>query len=133
MSAKETLDILEQLKAMAARMEQPLKERAVQEAVDGGAAVAVRPWSFRHPLKGESDPWFGMSYHQWLGLRNEGFEGIYTPGDVESDRAVLFIIYDRAAEFLGARSGEQAAKLRQRAAVTAHLREAKSKRREEAA
>lgn len=129
-TAAAALEMLEQMRELAARMEQPLKERAVQEAVEGGAAVAVRPWSFRHPLKGESDPWFGLAYHQWLALRNEGFTGIYTPNDAGSDRAVMFIIYDKAAAFLSARAEKQAAQLAQREGAPAHLRVAKQKREE---
>ncbi len=106
--------MMEQMKAMMERMAPALQERCVQEAVDGGAAVAVRPWSFRHPLKGETDPWFGLAYHQWLALRNEGFDGIFSPCDAGSGRAVLFIIYDRAAEFLRTRAAAQAGKFSER-------------------
>ena len=124
-AATELLDMMALFKRMAPAMECALKERSVQEAVDGGAAVAVRPWSFRHPLKGESDPWFGLAYQDWLSLRNEGFTGIYTPNSAESDRAKIFIIYDEAANFLKARAAAQAAMLASRGGATARLREAK--------
>ena len=128
MNALETLALLENLKELAARMEPALQERAVKEAVDGGAAVAVRPWSFRHPFKGESDPWFGLAYHQWLALRNEGFRGFFTAGETGSPRAALFIIYDQAAAFLAARAERQAEQLAGRSEGTEHLRQARAKR-----
>jgi hypothetical protein len=125
------MDLIDALKTVAALQEQlpalqeALRERATQQAVDGGAAVAVRPWSFRHPLKGESDPWFGLAYHEWLGLRNEGFRGFYTAGDPESGRAKLMIIFDEAANFLRERAAAQAERVVDRSASTAGLRQAK--------
>ena len=132
-AATETLEMMALFKRMAPAMEAALKEQSVQEAVDGGAAVAVRPWSFRHPLKGENDPWFGLAYQDWLALRNEGFKGIYTPNAADSERAKIFIIYDEATAFLKARATAQAAALSSRGEATARLRQAKSKQREEAA
>lgn len=129
-AATDTLEMMALFKRMAPAMEAALKERSVQEAVDGGAAVAVRPWSFRHPLKGEVDPWFGLAYQDWLALRNEGFSGIYTPNPADSERAKIYIIYDEAAAFLKARAAAQAPALRSRGDATARLREAKQKGRE---
>ena len=126
-AATDTLEMMALFKRMAPAMEAALKERSVQEAVDGGAAVAVRPWSFRHPLKGEVDPWFGMAYQDWLALRNEGFEGIFTPNSPGSERAKIFIIYDEAAAFLKARAGAQASALADRGEATARLRVARQK------
>jgi hypothetical protein len=122
------VDALQSLNALAALLpaiQESLKERAVQQAVDGGAAVAVRPWSFRHPMKGETDPWFGLAYHEWLEMRHEGFKGVYSVGRVESGRAKLFIIFDRAAEWLAAMAEKQAAMEVDRRAATAHLRAAR--------
>jgi len=126
-AATDTLEMMALFKRMAPAMEAALKERSVQEAVDSGAAVAVRPWSFRHPLKGEADPWFGLAYQDWLALRNEGFSGIYTPNAASSERAKIFIIYDEAAAFLRARAIAQAPALADRGEATARLREAKQK------
>jgi len=96
--------------------------------VDGGAAVAVRPWAFRHPLKGESDPWFGLAYQDWLTLRNEGLPGVFTTSDPASPRAKLFITFDDAAAFLKARAAAQATALADRGGATERLRDAKAAR-----
>lgn len=127
--AKQLADLTAALPAMQAAV----KERATQEAVDGGAAIAVRPWSFRHPLKGECDPWFGITYHEWLALRNAGFKGIYTTGDPSSDRAKLYIIYDEAALFLKARAAAQCGSLSDRSESTARLLQARKQKGEAAA
>lgn len=125
MDLTDALKGLEAIQGMLPQMQAALKEKAVQQAVDGGAAVAVRPWSFRHPLKGEADPWFGLAYQDWLGLRNEGFSGIFTPNEPESGRAKIYIIYDEAAAFLKERAMRQAEALANRGGATARLREAK--------
>lgn len=125
MNPSETLKSLETLTALLPDLQEALRERVTQQAVDGGAAVAVRPWSFRHPLKGQSDPWFGLAYHEWLALRREGFTGVYSTGDVESGRAKLMIIFDRAAEYLAQRSVAQAALGVDRSVATAAMRSAK--------
>ncbi len=125
MKATDALTSLATLQELLPRLQEALQEKATQQAVDGGAAVAVRPWSFRHPKKGESDPWFELSYHEWLALRNEGFRGVYTTGDAGTGRAKLFIIFDRAAEFLAAKAAAQAEVAVDRSAATAHLRAAR--------
>jgi hypothetical protein len=125
MKAGDALSTLAALQELLPRLQESLKEKATREAVDGGAAVAVRPWSFRHPKKGERDHWFELAYHEWLALRNEGFRGVYTLGDPGTGRAKLFIIYDRAAEFLAAKAAAQAEVEVDRSAATAHLRAAR--------
>lgn len=125
MKAGDALNTLAALQELLPKLQESLKEKATREAVDGGAAVAVRPWSFRHPKKGEADEWFGLAYHEWLALRNEGFRGVFTTGDVGTGRAKLFIIYDRAAEFLAAKAAAQAEVEVDRSAATAHLRAAR--------
>jgi hypothetical protein len=110
------MDLTEALKGLTAiqdllpAIQEQLKERAVQEAVDSGAAVAVRPVSFRHPLKGESDPWFGLAYQDWLKMRNQGFDGWWetTQG---SKRAKIMIDFDKARKWL-AKEQERQASLR---------------------
>jgi hypothetical protein len=124
----QALKQLSELQSLLPAMQSALKERAMQEAVDGGAAIAVRPWSFRHPLKGECDPWFGLAYQDWLALRNEGFKGIYTSSEPTSERAKLFIIFDEATVFLKARAAAQAEALANRQGATARLIEAKGRR-----
>lgn len=128
MDITQALQGLQQMQAMLPQLQEALKTRAVQQAVDGGAAVAVRPFSFRMPLKGETDPWFGLAYQDWLALRNEGFTGIYTPNDPGSERAKLFVIYDEAAAFLKGRAERQAEPLANRGAATARLKEARRRR-----
>jgi hypothetical protein len=125
MDTETAMKAVEAMKAMLPQLQEALREKVTQTAVDGGAAVAVRPWSFRHPLKGETDPWFGLHYHEWLGLRKEGFAGVYTTGDAASGRAKLMIIFDRAAEYLAARSAQQAAMGIDRSEATAPMRRAK--------
>ena len=116
------------IKAILPQLEEALREKATRQAVDGGAAVAVRPWSFRHPLKGQTDPWFGLAYHDWLRLRQEGFRGVYQASEATgSGREKLMIIFDRAAEFLAARADRQAARGIDRSESTAGLRIAKRK------
>lgn len=131
MNPADALQSLNALAALLPQIQESLKERAVQQAVDGGAAVAVRPWSFRHPMKGETDVWFGLAYHEWLEMRHEGFKGVYSVGRVESGRAKLFIIFDRAAEWLAQKAEQQAAMGIDRSAPMARQRAAA--RREEAA
>ena len=122
MSAVEALGQLEALKALVADMEPALKERALLEAVEKGAAVAVRPFSFRMPRKGgECDPWFDMAYHQWMDLKKAGFRGFVSPGNMGSERAALFVVYDRAAAFLRERMEAQSEALAGRE-QPAHLR-----------
>jgi len=125
MDAIDALKSLAAMQAMMPALQEALRERATQQAVDGGAAVAVRPWSFRHPLKGESDPWFGLAYHEWLQLRREGFKGVYTAGDAESGRAKLMIIFDEAAQYLRGRATAQADRFVDRSSSTEALRLAK--------
>jgi hypothetical protein len=125
MNPSEALKSLATLTALLPDLQEALRERVTQQAVDGGAAVAVRPWSFRHPLKGQCDAWFGLAYHDWLALRNEGFTGVYTTGDAATGRAKLMIIFDRAAEWLAERSAAQAALRVDRGAATAAMRSAK--------
>lgn len=127
-AAAETLEMMALFKRMAPALEAALKEKSVEEAVDGGAAVAVRPFSFRMPLKGECDPWFGLAYQDWLALRNDGFTGIYTPNEPTSERAKLFIIFDEAAAFLKARAAAQGEKLASRGGVTGRLLEARKQK-----
>ncbi len=124
---------LRELTAALPAMQEALKERATQEAVDGGAAVAVRPFSFRHPKTGETDPWFGLAYQDWLTLRHEGFSGVFTTNDVASERAKLFIIYDEAAAYLKARASEQGQTLASRGGVPPRLQAGKDKIKEAAA
>lgn len=121
----ETLEMMARMKALMAAMEPALKQRAVEAAVDGGAAVAVRPWSFCVPDKGESDPWFGFARHDWQRMIKEGFRGICSPNAAGSVRAKVYIIFDDAAAWLRARSAGQAEALSQRGALTEGLREAK--------
>jgi hypothetical protein len=134
-----TMDLTEALKGLASiqsllpAIQEQLKEKAVQEAVDGGAAVAVRPWSFRHPLKGETDPWFGLAYQDWLAMRNEGFDGTYTPNDPSSGRAKLMIIYDEAVRWLQEKARAQKGTLADRSADNERLRQAQQQNRKEAA
>jgi hypothetical protein len=123
----ETIDALRALAAfekLIPALQEQLKERAVKEAVDDGAAVAVRPWSFRHPLKGETDLWFGLAYQDWLSLRKEGFDGVYTPNDPSSGRARLMIIYEEAVRYLKAKAERQKGNLASRGADNERLRKA---------
>jgi len=106
MDLTEALKGLEAIQDMLPAIQEQLKERAVQEAVDGGAAVAVRPVSFRHPQKGQTDPWFGLHYQDWLKMRNDGFDGWWetTPG---SKRAKIMIDFDKARKWLATERDRQ--------------------------
>lgn len=128
----EALKQLARLREDLPRMEAALKERALQEAVDGGAAVVLRPFSIRHPLKGECDAWFGLAYHHWLELRRAGFKGFFTPGDPATGRATIMIIVDEAIAFLRARAAAQEGMFEDRS-VPPEALTARRKRREEAA
>jgi hypothetical protein len=125
MELSEALKGLAAIKDMLPAIQEHLKERAVKEAVDDGAAVAVRPWSFRHPLKNESDPWFGLSYQDWLAMRNEGFDGMYTPNDPSSGRARLMIIYDEAVRWLEDKARRQKGMMADRSEDNKRLRRAR--------
>jgi hypothetical protein len=107
MDLTEALKGLEAIQDLLPAIREQLKDRAVQEAVDAGAAVVVRPFSFRHPLKGESDPWFGLAYQDWLKMRNDGFDGWWetTQG---SKRAKIMIDFDKARKWLAAERERQA-------------------------
>lgn len=123
MDLTEALKGLEAIRSMLPAIQDQLKERAVQEAVDGGAAVAVRPVSFRHPLKGEADPWFGLHYQDWLRMRNEGFDGWWetTPG---SRRAKIMIDFDKARRWLTAKmEWQQGTRNQGAAAAVSHQRQ----------
>ena len=106
----ELTDAIEQLTALQRLLpaiQEALKEAAVKEAVANGARVIIRPEWFRHPLKGQSDPFFGLAYQDWLKLRNEGFSG-WMEMTEGSERAKLMINYEAARAYLETRmQGQQ--------------------------
>jgi len=102
----EAVKALETIKGMLPALQETLKQLAVKEAVANGACVIVRPEWFRHPLKGQFDPFFGLTYQDWLKLRNEGFSG-WMEMTEGSERAKLMINYEAARAYLETRMHEQ--------------------------
>jgi len=112
------MDLTEALKGLAAiqsllpSIQEQLKERAVQEAVAGGAAVIVRPEYFPRPVRvpkgqpGHLDPWFGLTQIDWNNEINAGFSGWYETTE-GSGKPKVMINYEAAREWLGRKMGHQ--------------------------
>jgi len=107
MELAEAVKALETIKSLLPALQNTLKELAVKEAVANGACVIVRPEWFRHPVKGESDPFLGLAYQDWLQLRNEGFQG-WMEMTESSARPKIMINYEAARQYLESRlQGQQ--------------------------
>jgi hypothetical protein len=106
----------EQLAALTAalpQIQEHVKERAVQEAVAGGAVVRVVPEYFPRPVRAQKgqpvhvDPWFGLTQADWSAEMADGFEGWYKTNE-GSGRAKVMINYEAARQWLAAKmSGQQ--------------------------
>ncbi len=99
-------DALGQMQALLRKMEGDLRERQVRDAVEGGAVIAVRPFSFEQPgLKDGADPWFGLRYADWRQMRADGFRGWRQAGKPggkgkKVTRRKVIILYDEAAQWV---------------------------------
>jgi hypothetical protein len=112
------MDLTEALKGLAAvqsllpALQAQLKERAVQEAVAGGAAVIVRPEFFPRPVRaqkgcpGHVDPWFGLTQMDWNAEIRAGFSGWFETTE-GSGKPKVMINYDAARVWLGQKMERQ--------------------------
>ena len=105
---------LAELTAALPQIQEHVKERAVQEAIAGGAVVRVVPEYFPRPVRAQKgqpahvDPWFGLTQTDWTAEMDAGFEGWYKTTE-ESGRAKVMIHYEAAREWLAAKmTGQQA-------------------------
>lgn len=112
MDFTETLKGLAAIQSMLPALQEQLKERAVQEAVAGGAAVVVRPEYFQRPVRaqkgqpGHVDPWFGLTQTDWNNEIRSGFTGWYETSE-GSGKPKVMINYEAAREWLGRKMGQQ--------------------------
>ena len=99
----------QQLAALTAALPEiqaQVRERAVQEAVAGGAVVRVVPEYFPRPVRaqkgqgGAVDPWFGLTQADWCAEMEAGFDGWYATTE-GSGRAKVMICYEAARKWLG--------------------------------
>lgn len=104
---------LADLHAALPLMQAQVKERAVQEAIAGGAVVRVVPEYFPRPIRATKgaavhvDPWFGLTQADWSAEMDAGFEGWYKTNE-DSGRAKVMINYEAARTWLAAKmSGQQ--------------------------
>lgn len=112
MDLQEALNGLATFQAMLPDVQAALKERAVQEAVAGGAAVIVRPEYFRLPVRAErgkpanTDPWFALNQWEWQSEIEEGFKDWYEVNE-GSGRKKIMISYEGARVWLAAKMAKQ--------------------------
>lgn len=103
---------LAELTAALPQIQEQVKERAVQEAIAGGAVVRIVPESFPRPPRAEKgeaghvDPWFGLTQADWSAEMKAGFEGWWKTNE-ESGRAKVMINYEAAREWLAAKMAGQ--------------------------
>lgn len=105
----------QQLAALTAalpQIQEQVKERAVQEALAGGAVVRVVPEYFPRPIRAQKghpvhvDPWFGLTQADWSAEMEAGFEGWYKTNE-DSGRAKVMINYEAARAWLAAKMERQ--------------------------
>lgn len=105
----------QQLAALTAalpQIQEQVKERAVQEAIAGGAVVKVVPEYFPRPIRAQKgqavhvDPWFGLTQADWTAEMDAGFQGWYKTNE-ESGRAKVMINYEAARQWLAAKMSRQ--------------------------
>lgn len=113
MDLTNALQQLAELQSVLPAMQQALKEKAVQEAVAGGAAVIVRPEYFPRPIRARTgepanvDPWFCLNQWEWQAEMEAGFAGWYEVNE-GSGRKKIMINYEAARAWLAAKmSGQQ--------------------------
>src|SRR5689334_2226341 len=63
------------LAARAARLKREIREGRIKDLEERGERLIVRPVMVAQPPVTERDPWFGLSYWDWLKFRKEGFDG----------------------------------------------------------
>lgn len=94
-------------------LQQQLRERAVQEAVAGGAMVRVVPAWFPRPRRAERgrpaevDPWFGLTKADWCREMADGFRG-WMETTEGSAKPKVMINYAAAEKWLDAKWKRQA-------------------------
>jgi len=106
----------QQLAALTAalpQIQEHVQERAVQEAIAGGAVVRIIPEYFPRPIRAQRgepvhvDPWFGLTQMDWNAEMEAGFEGWYATTE-GSARAKVMIHHESARGWLAAKmEGQQ--------------------------
>lgn len=112
----ELTTLQQQLAALTAalpQIQQQVKERAVQEAIAGGAVVRIVPEYFQRPIRAKTgepanvDPWFSLNQWEWQAEIEAGFAGWYEVNE-GSGRRKTMINYEAARLWLAAKmSGQQ--------------------------
>lgn len=104
---------LADLSAALPLIQEQVKERAVQEAIAGGAVVRIVPEYFQRPVrakKGEPahvDPWFSLNQWEWQAEIEAGFAGWYEVNE-GGGRKKTMINYEAARAWFAAKmSGQQ--------------------------
>ncbi len=105
----------QQLAALTAalpQIQEQVKERAVQEAIAGGAVVRIVPDYFPRPIRAQRgqavhvDPWFGLTQADWCAEMEAGFTGWYQTTE-GSGRAKVMINHEAARQWLAQKMGRQ--------------------------
>ena len=90
------------LAVRSAQLKREMREGRIKELEDRGERLIVRPVMVQQPPAGERDPWFGLSYWDWLKFRKEGFDG-WMETTQGSANPHIMIFVDKAIAWLEAR------------------------------
>jgi hypothetical protein len=116
------------LAARAEQLKRDMREGRIKELEAQGERLIVRPVMLPQPSHGERDPWFGLTYKDWLKFRQEGFDGwMETTEGSETPKIMIFV--DKAIAWLEARCRKQAEARRRFNGATAQARQIREGRR----